>query len=42
MRTANKNTPTNGPDVAELVNMAVSITPDKNPTQNANPNIRIA
>lgn len=38
-KTANKNTPTNGPVVAELVNIAVSITPDKNPTQNAKPNM---
>lgn len=32
-----KNTPISGPVVAELVNIAVSMTPDKSPTVNAMP-----
>lgn len=34
---ANKNTPIRGPVVAELVSIAVSMTPDRRPTVNAIP-----
>lgn len=36
---ANRNTPTSGPDVAELVSMAHSMTPDISDTMTANPSV---
>lgn len=37
---ANRNTPTSGPVVAELISIAVSMTPDRKPTVNAIPMIK--
>jgi len=34
---ANKKTPSNGPDVAEVINIELSMTPDNKPTLNATP-----